>query len=191
MKVGIPVPSGISDLIGAVCHRPHLRDITMLGKNLDAQHALEAGLADGAATGDDARDGDAADEAAGALDAERFEVDLAFVEDGLATILPAYLPIAERYVDAGWSEAEKAWQLLRRGRYVEFNLVYDRGTLFGLQTSGNIEAILMSMPSEASWRFDHRPEPGSPEARALRFYQPRDWAALDPERARAEIDAEL
>jgi coproporphyrinogen III oxidase len=108
-----------------------------------------------------------------------FETDLAFVEDGLATILPSYLPIARRRVDAAWSDDEKLWQRIRRGRYVEFNLVYDRGTLFGLQTDGNIEAILMSLPSEASWRFDHRPEPGTPEARALRFYQPRDWADAD------------
>ena len=128
---------------------------------------------------------------AGTADEHRFEADLRFVEDGLATILPAYLPSAQRHADAPWTEREKAWQLLRRGRYVEFNLVYDRGTLFGLQTSGNIEAILMSMPSEASWRFDHRPEPGSAEARALRFYQPRDWAALTPDEARARIDAEV
>ena len=120
-----------------------------------------------------------------------FEADLAFVEDGLATILPSFLPIAERHVASVWTPDEKHWQRLRRGRYVEFNLVYDRGTLFGLQTSGNIEAILMSMPSEAAWRFDHRPPAGSAEARALRFYQPRDWAALTPEEARGQLEAEL
>jgi coproporphyrinogen III oxidase len=174
-----------------VRHRGEMRGVGgIFFDELTPPAASRDAAADGAAT-DDARDGDAADEAAGALDRDRFEADLAFVEDGLATILPAYLPIAERHVDAAWSEAEKAWQLLRRGRYVEFNLVYDRGTLFGLQTRGNIEAILMSMPSEASWRFDHRPEPGSPEARALRFYQPRDWAGLAPGAARERIDAEV
>jgi coproporphyrinogen III oxidase len=120
-----------------------------------------------------------------------FEADLAFAEDGLATILPAYLPVAEPYVDTPYGEAETTWQRIRRGRYVEFNLVYDRGTLFGLQTGGNIEAILMSMPSEASWRFDHRPGPGSPEERALRFYQPRDWAGADPAEVAAAIDREV
>jgi coproporphyrinogen III oxidase len=120
-----------------------------------------------------------------------FDADLAFVEDGLATILPAYLPVAEPHVDAPYGEEAKLWQRLRRGRYVEFNLVYDRGTLFGLQTDGNIEAILMSLPSEASWRFDHRPAPGSPEARALRFYQPRDWAGADPSEVAAAIDREV
>lgn len=108
-----------------------------------------------------------------------FEAEAAFVEDGLATIVPAYLPLAQRHADDPFGEDEKRWQRLRRGRYVEFNLVYDRGTLFGLQTGGNIEAILMSMPPEASWRFDPRPEPDSPEERALSFFQPRDW--LDDE----------
>ena len=120
-----------------------------------------------------------------------FDADLAFTDDGLATILPAYLPVAERHVNDPWSEEEKLWQRIRRGRYVEFNLVYDRGTLFGLQTGGNIEAILMSMPSEASWRFDHRPASGTPEARALRFYQPRTWAGKDADEVAAQIDAEL
>jgi coproporphyrinogen III oxidase len=105
-----------------------------------------------------------------------FEADLAFTEDGLATLLPAYLPIVERRKDTPFGEREREWQLYRRGRYVEFNLVYDRGTLFGLQTQGNIEAILMSMPPYARWEFDYRPEPGSPEAGMLELLQPRDWA---------------
>jgi coproporphyrinogen III oxidase len=105
-----------------------------------------------------------------------FEEDLAFTEDGLATLLPAYLPIVERRKDTPFGEREREWQLYRRGRYVEFNLVYDRGTLFGLQTQGNIEAILMSMPPYARWQFDYRPEPGSAEARMLELLQPRDWA---------------
>ncbi|MDZ7799220.1 MAG: oxygen-dependent coproporphyrinogen oxidase [Trueperaceae bacterium] len=120
-----------------------------------------------------------------------FAADLAFVEDGLATVLEAYLPLVRRRASAPWGAREKDWQRLRRGRYVEFNLVYDRGTLFGLQTRGNVEAILMSMPPEASWRFDARPAAGTEEARALRFYQPRDWAALTPEAARDEIEREL
>lgn len=115
-----------------------------------------------------------------------FDADLACVEDGIATLLPAYLPLVERHRLDPYGDRERRWQALRRGRYVEFNLVYDRGTLFGLQTGGHIEAILMSMPPLAGWAFDHEPEPGSPEAAALAFYQPRDWgqggadAAIDP-----------
>lgn len=108
-----------------------------------------------------------------------FEAELAFVEDGLASLGPSYLPIVERRRALPWGEREREWQRIRRGRYAEFNLVYDRGTLFGLQTQGNIEAILMSMPPHASWRFDHRPEPGSPEAEALAFFQPRDWVGVE------------
>ena len=104
-----------------------------------------------------------------------FEADLACIEDGVATLLPAYLPLVERHRRDPYGERERRWQALRRGRYVEFNLVYDRGTLFGLQTGGAVEAILMSMPPLAGWAFDHHPEPGSPEAAALAFYQPRDW----------------
>lgn len=105
-----------------------------------------------------------------------FEEQVAFVEDGLATLLPSYLPVIERRKDTAFGERERAWQAIRRGRYVEFNLVYDRGTAFGLQTQGNIEAILMSMPPMAAWRFDYRPEHGTPEEAALAFYQPRVWA---------------
>lgn len=111
--------------------------------------------------------------------ASAFERDLACVGDGIDTLLPAYLPLVERHRGDPYGERERRWQALRRGRYVEFNLVYDRGTLFGLQTGGNIEAILMSMPPIAGWAFDHRPEPGSPEAAALAFYQPRDWLEGD------------
>lgn len=104
-----------------------------------------------------------------------WEADFAFVQDGIDTILPSYAPIVTRRQDTPFSERERQWQLYRRGRYVEFNLVYDRGTLFGLQTQGNIEAILMSLPPYACWAFDYHPEPESPEAAALAFYQPRDW----------------
>ncbi len=101
---------------------------------------------------------------------------LAFAQDGIATILAAYLPIVRRRMGTPYSERERQWQLYRRGRYVEFNLVYDRGTIFGLQTDGNIEAILMSMPPLARWEFQHTPDPGSPEADLARFLQPRESA---------------
>ncbi len=104
-----------------------------------------------------------------------FERGLAFAGDGISTILEAYLPIVQKRKDSPFGEGERRWQLYRRGRYAEFNLVYDRGTLFGLQTQGNIEAILMSMPPYARWAFDVQPEPGSPEAKMLECLQPRDW----------------
>jgi coproporphyrinogen III oxidase len=99
-----------------------------------------------------------------------------FVRDNGDAFLDAYLPIVERRRDDPWGEREKTWQQIRRGRYVEFNLVYDRGTLFGLETGGRIESILMSLPPQVRWRYDHRPEPGSPEAELIRVLQsPRDW----------------
>jgi coproporphyrinogen III oxidase len=105
-----------------------------------------------------------------------FKRGLAFAADGIDTVLTAYLPLVAKRKDTPFGELERRWQLYRRGRYVEFNLVYDRGTLFGLQTSGNIEAILMSLPPHAHWMFDYHPEPGSEEARMLEALQPRDWA---------------
>ncbi len=104
-----------------------------------------------------------------------FERDFGFVADGIKAIVAAYFPIANRRKGTAYGERERAWQLMRRGRYAEFNLVYDRGTLFGLQTQGNIEAILMSLPPLAAWGFDQVPEPGSPEAETLGFLQPREW----------------
>lgn len=90
--------------------------------------------------------------------------------------LAAYGPVIERRRTMSWGERERSFQLLRRGRYVEFNLVYDRGTLFGLQSGGRTESILMSMPPLAAWRYDWTPEPGSPEERLVReFLKPRDW----------------
>ena len=92
--------------------------------------------------------------------------------------LPAYLPIVERRRDHAYGERERDFQLYRRGRYVEFNLVYDRGTLFGLQSGGRTESILMSLPPLVKWRYDWRPEPGTPEAELYEvFLRPRDWLA--------------
>jgi coproporphyrinogen III oxidase len=92
------------------------------------------------------------------------------------TFLPAYLPIVERRKDAPYGERERDFQLYRRGRYVEFNLVWDRGTHFGLQSGGRTESILLSMPPLVSWSYAHQPEPGSPEeALYTRFLVARDW----------------
>ncbi|MBY8606158.1 oxygen-dependent coproporphyrinogen oxidase [Burkholderia arboris] len=90
--------------------------------------------------------------------------------------LQAYLPIVERRAELPYGERERDFQAYRRGRYVEFNLVFDRGTLFGLQSGGRTESILMSMPPVANWRYNWQPEPGSPEARLYSdFIVPRDW----------------
>jgi coproporphyrinogen III oxidase len=105
-----------------------------------------------------------------------FERALAFVRAGAQAIIDAYLPAVRRRFATPYGERERSWQLYRRGRYVEFNLVLDRGTRFGLQTDGNIEAILMSLPPLARWEFQYTPEPGSPEADTARFLVPQDWA---------------
>lgn len=104
-----------------------------------------------------------------------FERDFAYqraVGDGF---LDAYLPIAERRKDTPYGEREREFQLYRRGRYVEFNLVYDRGTLFGLQSGGRAESILMSLPPRVRWEYGFTPEPGSAEARLMDYLVPRDW----------------
>jgi coproporphyrinogen III oxidase len=94
--------------------------------------------------------------------------------------LEAYLPIVGRRQDMAYGERQRDWQLYRRGRYVEFNLVWDRGTLFGLQSGGRTESILMSMPPLAAWQYDRRPEPGSPEAELHEIYlRPQDWLRAD------------
>jgi coproporphyrinogen III oxidase len=91
-------------------------------------------------------------------------------------VLEAYLPIVDRRRHDPWGERERNWQLLRRGRYVEFNLLYDRGTVFGLRTDGRVESILMSMPPEVRWAYAHAPEPGSPEAESLEAIRARrNW----------------
>jgi coproporphyrinogen III oxidase len=102
----------------------------------------------------------------------------AFVRDCGDSFLDAYLPIVERRKNESYTERERLFQEYRRGRYVEFNLIYDRGTLFGLKTGGRIESILMSLPPVVRWRYDYRPEPGTREAELYEVYlKPRDWAA--------------
>ena len=101
----------------------------------------------------------------------------AFVQDCLKAFLPSYLPILHRRKDQPFSVAEKEWQQLRRGRYVEFNLVHDRGTSFGLHTPGaRVESILVSLPLTAKWSYMHQPDPASPEDRLLQVLRnPIDW----------------
>ena len=89
--------------------------------------------------------------------------------------LDAYLPIVARRRDAPYGEREREFQLYRRGRYVEFNLVWDRGTLFGLQSGGRTESILMSLPPRVRFEYGYQPEPGSAEARLAEYLGPRDW----------------
>ena len=106
-----------------------------------------------------------------------FEQNFAMLRAVGDAFLPAYMPIVERRRDLPFGERERDFQAYRRGRYVEFNLVYDRGTLFGLQSGGRTESILMSMPPVVKWRYDWHPEPGTPEARLYTdFLRPRDWA---------------
>jgi coproporphyrinogen III oxidase len=106
-----------------------------------------------------------------------FDRVFAFVRALGGAITQAYLPILGRRRDDPWGDRERRWQLVRRGRYVEFNLLYDRGTLFGLKTDGRIESILMSLPPEVRWEYGAVPEPGSPEAESLAAICGRaDWA---------------
>ena len=95
--------------------------------------------------------------------------------------LPAYVPIVTKRRKAKYGERERDFQAYRRGRYVEFNLVWDRGTLFGLQSGGRSESILMSLPPIVKWRYDWKPKAGSPEAKLAKFLMPpRDWARSHP-----------
>jgi coproporphyrinogen III oxidase len=106
-----------------------------------------------------------------------FDFSFALVKSVGDHFLAAYAPIVEKRRDTPFGEREREFQAYRRGRYVEFNLVYDRGTLFGLQSGGRTESILMSLPPRASWRYDWKPEPGSPEEKLYKdFLKPRDWA---------------
>ncbi|KXZ47656.1 hypothetical protein GPECTOR_34g815 [Gonium pectorale] len=95
------------------------------------------------------------------------ETILKFSTDAVNHVVPAYCPIVQKHMNDAFTPEEKQWQQVRRGRYVEFNLVYDRGTTFGLKTGGRIESILMSMPLTASWLYDHQPAAGSKEAELL------------------------
>jgi coproporphyrinogen III oxidase len=106
-----------------------------------------------------------------------FERSFAVMQAVGNALVPAYAPIVEKRRDLPYGERERDFQAYRRGRYVEFNLVWDRGTLFGLQSGGRAESILMSLPPEVRWRYDWKPEPGTPEAKLYDLLMPpRDWA---------------
>lgn len=101
---------------------------------------------------------------------------LAFAKEGLSSVVPAYTPIVAKHMDDPYTTKQKEWQQMRRGRYVEFNLVYDRGTIFGLKTGGRIESILMSLPENARWEYNHQVEEGSPEEEIQKcFREPQEW----------------
>ena len=105
-----------------------------------------------------------------------FEKSFDFMQSVGDSFLKAYVPIVLNNKDRDYGERERQWQLYRRGRYVEFNLVFDRGTLFGLQSNGRTEAILMSLPPLVRWDYGVIPEPGTPEAELLDYYlKPKDW----------------
>ena len=105
-----------------------------------------------------------------------FEKSFDFMQAVGDSFLKAYVPIVLNNKDRDYGERERQWQLYRRGRYVEFNLVFDRGTLFGLQSNGRTEAILMSLPPLVRWDYGVTPEPGTPEAELLDYYlKPKDW----------------
>ena len=110
------------------------------------------------------------------LDEWGFERSFEFMQSVGDSYLDGYLPIVQRRKDTPWTESQREFQLYRRGRYVEFNLVYDRGTLFGLQSGGRTESVLMSLPPLVSWRYNWHAEPGSPEAELVdTWLQPTDW----------------
>lgn len=99
-----------------------------------------------------------------------------FVQDAGNAFLDAYVPIVRRRKDLPYTDRQRAFQEFRRGRYVEFNLIYDRGTIFGLKTGGRTESILMSLPPVVRWHYDYHPEPGTPESELYDYLKPRDWA---------------
>ncbi|MGE0882503.1 MAG: oxygen-dependent coproporphyrinogen oxidase [Blastocatellales bacterium] len=103
----------------------------------------------------------------------------AFVKDAGEAFLPAYLPIVDKRRHLRYGARERQFQLIRRGRYAEFNLVYDRGTTFGLETRGRTESILMSLPPQASWVYDYKPEANTPESEAWAYFSPRDWLSQE------------
>jgi coproporphyrinogen III oxidase len=99
----------------------------------------------------------------------------AFVRDCCQNVLMPYLPMVHKHRDEPYGERERNFQLFRRGRYAEFNLIYDRGTSFGLATGGRAESILMSLPPLVRWTYGYVPEPNTKEAEAMKFFQPQDW----------------
>ncbi|HEX7069618.1 MAG TPA: oxygen-dependent coproporphyrinogen oxidase [Rhodothermales bacterium] len=101
-----------------------------------------------------------------------------FSRDAGRSFLAAYLPIVQRRLDLPYGQREIDFQEIRRGRYAEFNLVFDRGTRFGIETGGRTESIFMSLPPRAQWRYAWKPEPGSPEEHASSFFAPRDWLEI-------------
>ncbi len=110
------------------------------------------------------------------LNAPDFETSFSFMQSVGDHFLPAYVPIVEKRKDIAFGDQQRQFQLYRRGRYVEFNLVYDRGTLFGLQSGGRTESILMSLPPQVRWEYNWQPNEGSPEADLyLNYLRPRDW----------------
>lgn len=109
------------------------------------------------------------------LNTPDFETSFALTRAVGDCFLPAYIPIVQARMNTPYGDSERAFQAYRRGRYVEFNLVYDRGTLFGLQSGGRTESILLSMPPQAQWRYDWVPEPGSAEAELAAYLKPRAW----------------
>ena len=112
----------------------------------------------------------------GEITSRSWEELFSFVQDCGQAFLPAYVPIVQRRKDTEYGDRERNFQLYRRGRYVEFNLVYDRGTIFGLQTNGRTESILMSLPPLVRWEYGYSPEPNTPEAELYEtFLKPQDW----------------
>ncbi len=101
-----------------------------------------------------------------------------FTRDAGNAFLESYLPLVACHKDQPYGEQERHYQEIRRGRYVEFNLLFDRGTKFGIETEGRTESILMSLPPRVRWHYDWHPEPGTPEAAAAWFFYPRDWLSL-------------
>lgn len=125
---------------------------------------------------DQGKGADQVSQSIGELPQRSWEELFAFSQDCGNAFLPAYVPIVERRKDTEYSDHQRQFQLYRRGRYVEFNLVYDRGTIFGLQTNGRTESILMSLPPLVRWEYGYTPEPGSVEARLYdTFLKPQDW----------------
>jgi len=104
-----------------------------------------------------------------------FEASFALTRSVGNSFTDAYAPIVRARMDQEYTQAHRDFQAIRRGRYVEFNLVFDRGTLFGLQSGGRTESILLSMPPQANWRYNWSPEPGTPEAALAQYLVPREW----------------